>query len=255
MEVAFQNPFGVGSDRGGFQAFSTSRQDSERDADGHHPSGQRHPEKPRCVGDEQDESEIDDEHRRRKGDPERSALRDKLMIYISNCSEWPQACRPPCFPSVSLDRIARRAQPALSPIIPRYCHCAPLRQSHARLQGITNRAKSQPAIKPSPPPLSSGSARSGDAAREAKPSGSGSRSLPTTGSRRRESNILGRATALPSNTQRGSPMRESRPYASTRGALRNERPYRDPFEPLARSAILVGCAALPPAICYLRDGE
>jgi hypothetical protein len=33
----------------------------------------------------------------------------------------------------------------------------------------------------------------------------------------------------PLNTQGGSRMRESRLYGSVRGALRNERPYRDPW--------------------------
>ena len=40
----------------------------------------------------------------------------------------------------------------------------------------------------------------------------------TTGSRNRESFTLGPASALPSNTQGGSRMRESRTYGSVRGA-------------------------------------
>ena len=39
--------------------------------------------------------------------------------------------------------------------------------------------------------------------------------------------ILGRTIASPSNTRGGSRMRESRTYGSVRGALSNERPYRD----------------------------
>ncbi len=36
------------------------------------------------------------------------------------------------------------------------------------------------------------------------------------------------ANASPSNTRGGSRMRESRTYGSVRGALSNERPYRNP---------------------------
>src|SRR5208282_1008106 len=39
--------------------------------------------------------------------------------------------------------------------------------------------------------------------------------------------ILGRANASPSNTQGGSPVRESRPPGSVRGASSNGSPYRD----------------------------
>src|SRR5271167_4725629 len=39
--------------------------------------------------------------------------------------------------------------------------------------------------------------------------------------------ILGRANASPSNTQGGSPVRESRPPGSVRGASSNGCPYRD----------------------------
>ena len=42
-----------------------------------------------------------------------------------------------------------------------------------------------------------------------------------------ESFILGRAHASPSNTQGGSPVRESRTPGSVRGVLSNEHPYRD----------------------------
>ena len=41
--------------------------------------------------------------------------------------------------------------------------------------------------------------------------------------------ILGRANASPSNTQGGSPVRESRPPGSVRGASSNGCPYRDSF--------------------------
>src|SRR5438045_5564136 len=39
--------------------------------------------------------------------------------------------------------------------------------------------------------------------------------------------IRGPKSASPSNTRGGSRMRESRTYGSVRGALSNERPYRD----------------------------
>jgi hypothetical protein len=39
--------------------------------------------------------------------------------------------------------------------------------------------------------------------------------------------------ALPSHTQGGSRMPELGPYGSVRGALSNERPYRDPANPSA----------------------
>ena len=39
--------------------------------------------------------------------------------------------------------------------------------------------------------------------------------------------ILGRANASPSNTQGGSPVRESRSPGSVRGVLSNGHPYRD----------------------------
>ena len=39
--------------------------------------------------------------------------------------------------------------------------------------------------------------------------------------------ILGRANASPSNTQGGSPVRESRSPGSVRGVLSNEHSYRD----------------------------
>ena len=54
--------------------------------------------------------------------------------------------------------------------------------------------------------------------------------------------ILGQASALPSNTQGGSRMRESRTYGSVRGACSNGRPYRDPSREPA-------CIAAPPVRC------
>src|SRR3979490_3414592 len=59
--------------------------------------------------------------------------------------------------------------------------------------------------------------------------------------------ILGRANASPSNTQGGSPVRESRPPGSVRGVLSNEHPYRDsptlinPSTNVQQSDILPGC--------------
>src|SRR5258707_11553074 len=74
---------------------------------------------------------------------------------------------------------------------------------------------------------SSGNDRSGDEARKTARLGSRSRSWPKIGSRNRISFIHGQEYASPSPTEGGSRMRESRAYGSVRGALRNERPYRD----------------------------
>ena len=57
--------------------------------------------------------------------------------------------------------------------------------------------------------------------------GSGCASWPTTGCPSRQFFTHGPSAASPSNTRGGSRMRESRPYGSVRGALSNERPYRD----------------------------
>src|SRR5712671_7938893 len=73
----------------------------------------------------------------------------------------------------------------------------------------------------------SGNDRSGDAVKKTARPGSRSRSWPKIGSRNRISFIHGQEYASPSPTQGGSRMRESRTYGSVRGALRNERPYRD----------------------------
>src|SRR4030081_3094432 len=75
----------------------------------------------------------------------------------------------------------------------------------------------------------SGNDRSGDEARKTARLGSRSRSWPKIGSRNRISFIHGLEYASPSPTQGGSRMRESRTYGSVRGALSNERPYRDRF--------------------------
>src|ERR1700738_4910235 len=73
----------------------------------------------------------------------------------------------------------------------------------------------------------SGNDRSGGAVRTMVRLGSGSRGWPKTGSPNRSSFIHGRKYASPSRTQVVSRMRESRLYGSVRGALSNERPYRD----------------------------
>src|SRR3984893_8275634 len=57
--------------------------------------------------------------------------------------------------------------------------------------------------------------------------GSVSRRLPKPGSRNPKSFTFGPDSASPSSTRGGSRMRESRTYGSVRGALSNERPYRD----------------------------
>ena len=77
----------------------------------------------------------------------------------------------------------------------------------------------------------SGGARFDGAARRTAPRGHGSRSWLTTSFPNPASFILGHASALPSNTQGGSRMRESRTYGSVRGARSNGRPYRDHRRP------------------------
>ena len=57
--------------------------------------------------------------------------------------------------------------------------------------------------------------------------GRGSLNLPRSSYHQFVSFILGRANASPSNTQGGSPVRESRPPGSVRGVLSNGHPYRD----------------------------
>jgi RNA-directed DNA polymerase len=56
--------------------------------------------------------------------------------------------------------------------------------------------------------------------------------LATTGFPNRESFIPGRKGGSPSNTRGGSRMPELGPYGSVRGALSNERPYRDSGAPV-----------------------
>src|SRR5260370_18055420 len=74
----------------------------------------------------------------------------------------------------------------------------------------------------------SGGARFDGAVKRTARRGHGSRSWLTTSFPNPASFILGQACALPSNTQGGSGMRESRTYGSVRGACSNGRPYRDP---------------------------
>src|SRR3954467_5495815 len=74
-----------------------------------------------------------------------------------------------------------------------------------------------------------GSDRSGDAVRKTARRGSRLRSWPKIGSRNRIPFIHGQEYASPSRTQGGGRMREIRAYGSVRGALSNERPYRDRF--------------------------
>src|SRR5271157_2072925 len=57
--------------------------------------------------------------------------------------------------------------------------------------------------------------------------GKGLLNLPRSSYLQFVSFILGRANASPSNTQGGSPVRESRPPGSVRGAFSNGCPYRD----------------------------
>src|ERR1700681_1320175 len=74
-----------------------------------------------------------------------------------------------------------------------------------------------------------GGGRFGVAARRTGRRGSESRDWRQPICRCRVSFIPGLASVLPSNTPGGSPVRESRPPGSVRGALSNERPYRDRF--------------------------
>src|SRR5580693_3836492 len=78
-----------------------------------------------------------------------------------------------------------------------------------------------------------GGLRSSGAARRIARHGRTWPSSPITGFPNRASSTPGPTSASPSNTQGGSRMRESRTYGSVRGALSNERPYRDPYFLLA----------------------
>src|SRR5438067_5150433 len=73
----------------------------------------------------------------------------------------------------------------------------------------------------------SGAARLGGAVRRTARPGDGSRSWRMTFSPGPASFIRGPKSALPSNTRGGSRVPEWGPLGSVRGALSNERPYRD----------------------------
>ena len=73
----------------------------------------------------------------------------------------------------------------------------------------------------------SGCDRSGGAAKRIALIGGGRTSWLTTGSPNHESFTLGPTCGSPPDTRGRSRMRESRSYGSVRGALRNERPYRE----------------------------
>jgi len=73
----------------------------------------------------------------------------------------------------------------------------------------------------------SGAARSGGAVRRTARPGDGSRSWRMTFSPGPASFIRGPKSASPSNTRGGSRVPEWGPLGSVRGALSNERPYRD----------------------------
>src|SRR5208283_4681093 len=73
----------------------------------------------------------------------------------------------------------------------------------------------------------SGTRRFGGEARKIACRGRECKSSLTNGCQCRASFIPGQANALPSNTRGGSRMPESGSSGSVRGALRNERPYRE----------------------------
>ena len=73
----------------------------------------------------------------------------------------------------------------------------------------------------------SGDARSRSAASGIAPPGTGWRNSRRSSCHRPTSFIPGPACASPSNTQGGSPVRESRPPGSVRGVRRKAHPYRD----------------------------
>src|SRR6185369_9904368 len=72
-----------------------------------------------------------------------------------------------------------------------------------------------------------GGARCGGAAKKTGSPGRGWQSWPMPGSPDRTSFTLGRVNVSPSDTQGGSRVPELGPLGSVRGALSNERPYRD----------------------------
>src|SRR5262245_34593254 len=73
----------------------------------------------------------------------------------------------------------------------------------------------------------SGCGRCGVAAKRLARRGSGSRRSPPTIFRSRKSYIRGHSSDLPSPTQGGSRVREFRSRGSVRGAVGNDRPYRE----------------------------
>src|SRR5712675_332029 len=98
--------------------------------------------------------------------------------------------------------------------------------------------------------------------------GNGCGSLLATGSPLRISVIRGPTSDSPSHTQGGSRMRESRTSGSVRGALSNERPYRDTtalrliqiaalagLDQLIERADLAGEAIVVPPVLVLRERE
>src|ERR1700680_4958344 len=78
----------------------------------------------------------------------------------------------------------------------------------------------------------SGCARCGVAAKRLARRGSGSRRSPPTIFRSRKSYIRGHSSDLPSPTQGGSRVREFRSRGSVRGAVGNDRPYRERASPI-----------------------
>src|SRR5439155_6794749 len=77
-----------------------------------------------------------------------------------------------------------------------------------------------------------GCARCGVAAKRIARRGSGSRRSPPTTSRSRKPFIRGHSSVLPSSTQGGSRVREFRSRGSVRGAVGNDRPYRERAPPV-----------------------
>src|SRR5271165_6617337 len=88
-----------------------------------------------------------------------------------------------------------------------------------------------------------GAERSSDGAKGTDRHGNGSLNLQRSSYLYLVSFILGRANASPSNTQGGSPVRESRPPGSVRGAPSNGCPYRDSGCGCASSRDNQSCAA------------
>src|SRR6266446_4030762 len=67
--------------------------------------------------------------------------------------------------------------------------------------------------------------------------------------------IPGRANASPSNTQGGSPVRESRPLGSVRGVLSNGHSYRDSDQQLFISVVEVAERPQLAPQDFFRNGE